>query len=166
MAASVQFSFSDDDLSKLKANAKECRDKGSEFQALVLKRRGKRGVVTKTVNFVHQNLSTLTGDECKNYVGKLKKLLGDLEDLNDQVTKLAIEKEAYTDSEFEIQLETNELYSDRIGNALFCLESRCTVSASDTSSHEFSKVNLPKVDLPILMSVLRSLIGSLQLLNP
>ena len=127
-AKDLNFSFSDDDLHKVKGNEKESKDKGSDIQSLIWKRRGKRTTVTKTVNLVYSKLGALSVDECKVHTSKLKSLRNELEELNDKMIELSVVKEFYTDSEFEIQLEINEMYSEKIDGAIFAMESRINIS--------------------------------------
>ena len=55
--ADVPFSFSEEEIDRIKVNERAGEDKGSELKTLLNKRRGKRGAVTKNVNYVNDNLS-------------------------------------------------------------------------------------------------------------
>ena len=151
-AASVPFSFSEDEIDKVKANEKAGKDKGNDLKGLIGKRRGKRGAVTKNVNYVYLNFSTLSVDDCRSYVFKLQQLKADLDELDDKIIALAIDKAVYTEEEFDAHLEINELYSDKVNSAIFSLNSRTAASSSgSTVSHDSSnvtKAKLPQVELP------------------
>ena len=102
------------------------------------------------MNHIQSNLASLTSDECFNQLDKLKRLREQLDELNDQITELAFTKDAYSDSEFEAQLEVNEMYFDKIDSAILKLNSLCNFSPapSNPTQPQTTKAKLPKVELP------------------
>ena len=119
MAVSL-FSFSQDDLKRVKG---EINGKAnSDFKVLINKRKGKRGTATKTVNYVYDNLSSLSVSDCEDSLSKLKQLLIDLDKVDSEVISLAITNGIYSDEALERQLEVNEMYSDKINSAIIAIE--------------------------------------------
>ena len=150
MAVSL-FSFSQDDLKVVNGSGEINSKANSDFKVLINKRKGKRGTATKTVNYVHANLSSLNASECENSLLKLKQLLADLDKVDNEVIALAITREIYSDEVLAHQLEINEMYSDKITSAIISIE-HVIKSRGDSppasGDSTVTKAKLPKVELP------------------
>ena len=150
-AALVNFSFSEDDLEKVKVSDAYGRNKGKDLKEVIQKRRGKRSAITKCVNNVHNCLQNLSESECRNSDSKLQRLRSEVVDLENVFISLAIASDIYSESELDTLMEINEMYQDKIEAARIAIDSRLAslnVGLSSITTADSTKAKLPKVDLP------------------
>ena len=134
--ASLDYSFTDDDIENSGKTETVGETASADIKSLILQRKSKRTVVTKTVNLIYLDKSTLSTDDCHGYITKLQRLEKELVDLDNTIIAKVVGTKLYTDAQLVQQFEVNEMYRDKIGFALSSVQSvtRNSVDSSGDST--------------------------------
>lgn len=130
-------------------------ENSNDYKSLVKKRAIKRQSLTKTINKITAGPCD-TEVDINFYIQKLTTLLSEITELDGDIESYMMEKQLWSDGEYQRQCDVSENYSDKAQHNLLMLNSKLNnltqapaVQCMDNNNSSMPKLKLPQVPLPV-----------------